>query len=81
MKFLFVCTHQIQNLIPLFVELEKKKEIDFKVIYWDKMDNEHFDPFFNQKINFGIDSFKKYNYDYFFNNKKSTGEINTVSNK
>ena len=81
MKFLFVCTHQIQNLIPLFVELEKKKEIDFKVIYWDKMDNEHFDPFFNQKINFGIDTFKKYNYDYFFNNKKSTGEINTVSNK
>ena len=30
MKFLFVCTHQIQNLIPLFEELEKKKEIDFK---------------------------------------------------
>ena len=37
MKFLFVCTHQIQNLIPLFVELNKKKEIDFKVLYWDKI--------------------------------------------
>ena len=30
MKFLFVCTHQIQNLIPLFVELNKKKEIKLK---------------------------------------------------
>jgi len=81
MKFLFVCTHQIQNLIPLFVELEKKKEINFKVIYWDKIDSEHFDPLFNQKINFNFNSFKDYKYDFFFNNKKNTGDVSKISNQ
>ena len=36
MNFLFVCTHPIQNLIPLFVELNNKKMINFKVLYWEK---------------------------------------------
>ncbi len=81
MKFLFVCTHQIQNLIPLFVELGKKDEIEFKVIYWDKVDTEHFDPLFNQKINFNINSFKDYNYHYFFDNKKNTGDVGKILNQ
>lgn len=81
MKLLFVCTHQIQNLIPLFVELEKREEIDFKVLYWDKVDEEHFDHLFNQKINFNINSFKDYDFDYLFDNKKDTGHVSKISNQ
>tara|TARA_B100001093_G_scaffold372912_1_gene357909 strand:- start:3149 stop:4327 length:1179 start_codon:yes stop_codon:yes gene_type:complete len=81
MNFLFLCTHQIQNLIPLFVELDKKKDINFKTLYWDKIDEEHFDPLFNQKINFNIDSFKNYNYEYFYNNKKNTKDTTKISNQ
>ena len=81
MKFLFVCSHQIQNLIPLFVELNKKKEIDFKVIYWDKIKQIHFDPLFNQKINFNIDYFKNYNFHCLFDNKDNTKETSKISNK
>ncbi len=81
MKFLFTCTHQIQNLIPLFVELEKKKEINFKVLYWDKVDKVHFDPFFDQKINFNINTFENYKYDYLFNNKKNTDNTYKILNQ
>ena len=81
MKFLFVCTHQIQNLIPLFVELNKKKEIDFKVIYWDKIKQNHFDPLFNQKINFNIDTFKNYNFHCLLDNKDNTKNTSKISNK
>ena len=81
MKFLFVCTHQIQNLIPLFVELNKKKEIDFKVLYWDKINQIHFDPLFNQKINFNIDYFEGYNFHCLIDNKDNTREISKILNK
>ena len=55
MKLLFICSHQIQNLIPLFIELNKKQELDFKVIYWEKLTNLHYDNEFKQQINFNID--------------------------
>ena len=81
MKFLFVCTHQIQNLIPLFVELNKKKEIDFKVLYWDKIKKIHFDPLFNQMINFNIDYFKNYKFHCLLEGKDNTKDTSKVSNK
>ena len=81
MKFLFVCTHQIQNLIPLFVELNKKKEIDFKVLYWDKINQIHFDPLFNQKINFNINYFEGYNFHCLIDSKDNTKEISKILNK
>ena len=61
MKLLFVCSHQIQNLIPLFVELNKKN-FEFKVIYWEKISNIHFDDEFKQEIDFGIDLYDNYNF-------------------
>ena len=81
MKFLFVCTHQIQNLIPLFVELNKKKDINFKTLYWDKIKEEHFDHLFNQKINFNINLFEGYNYEYLFKNKTNTKDNSKLSNQ
>jgi hypothetical protein len=34
MKLLYVSSHQIHNLTPLFRALTKRKEIKFKTIYW-----------------------------------------------
>ncbi len=81
MKFLFICTHQIQNLIPLFQELNKKKEIEFKTLYWNKVDEIHFDPLFDQTINFNIDSFNDYDFDCLSKNKITTSNISKISNQ
>ena len=81
MKLLFICTHQIQNLIPLFSQLAKKKDINFKVIYWEKITNNYFDYEFNQNINFGINLYKDYNYKSLSSQKNTTSNIFTIYNK
>jgi glycosyltransferase involved in cell wall biosynthesis len=81
MKFLFVCSHQIQNLIPLFVELEKKKNLNFKVIYWEKLSEYHFDAEFKQKIDFNIDLYKRYSFYSLSKEKNSTKGFFTFFNK
>ena len=37
MKLLYVSTHQIHNLTPLFREMTKQNKIDLKVVYWQKI--------------------------------------------
>ena len=81
MKFLFVCSHQIQNLIPLFKELNKKKDINFKVIYWEKLSNDHYDDEFKQTINFNIDLYKDYNFHSLSNQKNTTTNFFTFFNQ
>tara|TARA_Y100000768_G_C23973397_1_gene681742 strand:- start:392 stop:1573 length:1182 start_codon:yes stop_codon:yes gene_type:complete len=81
MNFLFVCTHPIQNLIPLFVELNKKTNLNFKVLYWEKISKEYFDPLFNQKINFNIETFKGYKFEYFYENKNNTEKVTKTFNQ
>ncbi len=81
MKFLFVCSHQIQNLIPLFKELNKIKDINFKVIYWEKISNDHFDEEFNQTINFNIDLYDGYNFSSLSSKKSTTANFFTFFNK
>lgn len=80
MKLLFVCSHQIQNLIPLFVELNKKN-FEFKVIYWEKISNIHFDDEFKQEIDFGIDLYDNYNFHSLSKEKKSTKGFFSFFNK
>ena len=62
MKVLFVCSHQIQNLIPLFVELNKKKDFNFKVVYWEKLTSFHYDEEFKQQIDFNINFYRNYDF-------------------
>ena len=81
MNFLFVCTHLIQNLIPLFVELNNKKMINFKVLYWEKMNKEYFDTLFNQTINFNIETLSGYNFDYLYENKNNNKDVVKFSNQ
>ena len=81
MKTLFICTHQIQNLIPLFVELNKKKDLNFKVIYWEKLTNLHYDGEFKQKIDFNIDFYKDYNFHSLSKERNSTENFFTFFNK
>tara|TARA_Y100000741_G_scaffold365124_2_gene359319 strand:+ start:2945 stop:4123 length:1179 start_codon:yes stop_codon:yes gene_type:complete len=81
MRFFFICSHQIQNLVPLFVELDKKKVIDFKVIFWEKLDDYHFDYEFNNKINFKFNKFENYKYYCLSKNKNNSKEIFSFLNK
>ena len=57
MKILYLCTHQIHNLTPLFREISKNKKINFKVLYWQRILADYHDPEFDKIINFGIDQF------------------------
>ncbi len=70
MKFTFICTHAIHNLIPLFLELSKKKNIKFSVLYWQKLKENFYDPEFNKIINFGVDFYKGYSFDFLENKNK-----------
>ena len=72
MRFLFVCSHQIQNLIPLFTELNKKKGLNFKVLFWEKLSEHHYDNDFKQKINFNINFYENYNFHSLSIEKDST---------
>jgi len=81
MKTLFICTHQIQNLIPLFAELNKKKDLNFKVVYWEKLTNLHYDGEFKQKIDFNIDFYKDYNFHSLSKERNSTENFFTFFNK
>ena len=69
MKLLYITTHQIHNLIPLFRELSKKNEISFKAVYWQNLSTDHHDIEFNKVINFGIDQFSGYDYFCLYNKK------------
>ncbi len=81
MNFLFVCTHPIQNLIPLFVELNNKKMINFKVLYWEKINSEYFDSQFNQKISFNIETYQNYSYEFLYNNKNNSKDVIGILNQ
>ena len=80
MKFLFVCTHQIQNLIPLFKELNNKKDLSFKVLYWEKLYEDYYDKGFDKIINFNIDRLKGYNF-HSLSDKESKAPNLTFFNK
>ena len=81
MNFLFVCTHPIQNLIPLFVELNNKKMINFKVLYWEKINSEYFDSQFNQKISFNIETYQNYSYEFLYKNKNNSKDVIGILNQ
>lgn len=81
MKFFFVCSHQIQNLIPLFKELNKIKKINTNIIYWEKLSKKHFDNQFRMKIDFGINLYEGYNYKALSKKIISTSKIFTLKNK
>ena len=81
MNFLFVCTHPIQNLIPLFVELNNKKMINFKVLYWEKINSEYFDSQFNQKISFNIETYQNYSYEFLYKNKNNSKDVVGILNQ
>ena len=70
MKLLYILTHQIHNLTPLFRELSIKKNVDFKAIYWQKISSKYFDPEFKKIIDFGIDQFEGYSHESLFNEEK-----------
>ena len=81
MKVLFVCSHQIQNLIPLFVELNKKKDFNFKVIYWEKLTSFHYDEEFKQQIDFNINFYRNYDFVSLSKEKNSTKSFFSFFNK
>ena len=71
MKLLYVTTHQIHNLTPLFRALAKMKEIKFKTIYWVNISKNHHDPGFNKIIDFEVDPLSGHDYHCLFNNEKN----------
>ena len=81
MKVLFVCSHQIQNLIPLFVELNKKKDFNFKVIYWEKLTSFHYDEEFKKQIDFNINFYRNYDFVSLSKEKNKTKSFFSFFNK
>ena len=75
MKLLYIATHQIHNLLPLFRELSKKDEISFKAVFWQNISEDFHDPEFNKVINYEIDLFSGYNYFLLCNKKKNKTDI------
>ena len=75
MKLLYICSHQIHNLTPLFRELSKKNEIDFKAVYWQKISEDQHDFEFEKNINFGIDLFSGHNYECLFEKEKKQYDL------
>lgn len=71
MKLLYVTTHQIHNLTPLYRALTKKKELEFKAIYWQNISTNHHDLEFNKTINFEVDPFSGHKYQCLFNDEKN----------
>ena len=51
MKILYLCTHQIHNLTPLFRKISKNKKINFKVLYWQRILAHYHDPEYDKVIN------------------------------
>ena len=78
MKILYLCTHQIHNLTPLFREISKNKKINFKVLYWQRILADYHDPEFDKIINFGIDQFSGYKYYCLFNDEKVKYDLSFV---
>ena len=75
MKILYLCTHQIHNLTPLFRKITKNKKINFKVLYWQRILEDYHDPEFDKVINFGIDQFSDYKYNFLFNVEKAKYDL------
>ena len=71
MKLLYITTHQIPNLVPLFRELSKKKEISFKAVFWQNLSADFHEPEFNKVINYGVDLFSGYDYFLLCNKKRN----------
>ena len=63
------------------MELNKKSNLNFKVLYWEKINKEYFDPLFNQKINFNIETFKGYEFEFFYENKNNTEKVTKTFNQ
>ena len=78
MKLLYVSTHQIHNLTPLFREMTKQNKIDFKVVYWQKIPSVHYDLEFNTKIDFSIDQFSNYEYTCLSDKQKKTFDLSLL---
>ena len=79
MKLLYVSTHQIHNLTPLYRALAKRKEIEFKSIYWQNISTNHHDIEFNKTINFEVDPFSGHDYHCLFNDKKDVYNFNFLT--
>ena len=71
MKLLYVTTHQIPNLVPLFRELNKKDKISFKVIYWQNLSPNYHDIEFDKVIDYGVDQESGYDKFYLCNKKRN----------
>ena len=71
MKLLYVSTHQITNLIPLFRSVSKNN-IDFKVIYWQNLSPEYDCKYYEKKINYGMDMLSGYRKHFLCNKKRVT---------
>lgn len=78
MKILYLCTHQIHNLTPLFRKISKNKKINFKVLYWQRILADYHDPEFDKVINFGIDQFSDYKYYCLFNEEKAKYDLSLI---
>ncbi len=78
MKILYLCTHQIHNLTPLFRKISKNKKINFKVLYWQRILADYHDPEFDKVINFGIDQFSDYKYHCLFNKEKTKYDLSFI---
>lgn len=78
MKILYLCTHQIHNLTPLFRQISKNKKINFKVLYWQRISADYHDPEFNKVINFGINQFSDYKYQCLINEKKAKYDLSLI---
>ena len=75
MKLLYVTTHQIPNLVPLFRELNKKDKISFKVIYWQNLSPNYHDKEFDKVIDYGVDQESGYDKFYLCNKKRNKLDI------
>ena len=76
MKLLYITTHPIHNLIPLYRELNKKKDINFVSINWINVPQNHYDYDFGKIINFKVDYNVGYQNQYLINNKKDIDNFN-----
>jgi hypothetical protein len=77
MKLLYITTHPIHNLIPLYRELNKKKDINFVSINWINVPQNHYDYDFGKIINFKVDYNVGYQNQYLINNKKDIDNSGT----
>ena len=78
MKIIYLAQHQIHNLTPLYRELSKKKEISFKVVYWQNLSDDTFCKEFNKMINFGTNNNDGYEYLFLDNKIKKVADFSLL---